>query len=417
MSKQIIKDTNAILERQSNAFVDNFNEAWELKKSGGKVIWSSSGGHNEILRPMGYAVCLPEVYGMILASAGMSDQLCKITDSYGYSSDLCSIIRCFQGWALSDPPLDPQKLPFGGFPEPDALYCAAYCPGLYKIWQELARVYNVPLHVVEHPWVNDLDVADPSIMEAKLSQDIAGMKEELAFYEDIIGKKLTDQELKDIAVKERDVSVLWHDILRMNMHKPAPMSFFDLANIFTMFQFYKGTDDALTYYAWVKEEVQKRIDNHYVSMPEKYRVWWFGNPVGFAAAKQQKKMEELEVVPVMSQWCWYFGNEDMDVEDPIRAICQYSNCSPLQFRGTRYKIDEIARMVTEYGCDGIICVGSRTCQVCTVDNNEILEQVAARTGLPFVKIETDMADESFYSEEEFNAAIDSLVEMMEQRRR
>ncbi|MBT8342735.1 MAG: 2-hydroxyacyl-CoA dehydratase [Desulfatitalea sp.] len=392
-----------------------FTETWEHKKAGGLVCWSTSGGYNEFLRELGIRVVIPEVYGMVLSSTGMSPELCRNTDIYGYSPDLCSIIRSFSGFALSDPPMDPSTLPFGGFPKPDVLFCADYCPGLVKMWQEFARVFDIPMYVMEHPWVPDAVSADPEEMGNKVQECMTEFAGAISFFENFSGQKLAEDQLQKIANNMKEASVLWHDILAMNQNIPAPLSFFDVANQFAVFQFYKGTDECVQYYKELKAFVEDRVANTVTSIPEKYRVFWFGLPIGYRMAQHIEKFTRIQVQPVMSQWACYFGNPNMETNDPIRGIVQYHNLSTLQFRGVEWKRDYILKLIEDYKVDGIILEISRTCQVINFDQKDIAETLVKKTGLPMVSFEADLCDERLYSDEQFNNAVDSLVEMMERR--
>ncbi len=60
---------------------------------------------------------------------------------------------------------------------------------------------------------------------------------------------------------------------------------------------------------------------------------------------------------------------------------------------------------------------TRTCLRVNMGQDDILEALIKRTGLPAVVIEGDMCDTRLYSESEFNGKIDALMEILVQHTR
>ncbi len=405
------------MNEKAGAIVGNYlDNVWTRKEAGGLVCWSTSGGPNEVLRELGFDCIMPEVYGQSCATAGMSPMLTKVTDDFGYSIDLCSIIRCFTGFALSDPPFSRDELLWGGYPKPDIMFCSNYCPGLLKTQQEFARFYNVPMYVMDHPF--NTDEGDDEYKQLKFEESYKQYKDMIAYFEDFSGNKLTDDMIYKVAKNLKESSQLWHDCLNLCQNVPSPMSFFDTTNLFSVFQFRKGTDECTEFYRELKENLEYRVEHQITSMPEDYRVLWFGTPVGYKIADHIKKFSELRAQPVISQWAFYFGAPNMNIEDdPLRGILEFHRKSDSpQFYSDMHKRKFIGDMIKNFKIDGMFVEIGRTCQVCNFDQFDIAYALADETGVPWVSFMSDMCDERLYSEDDFNAAAENLVQMMERRK-
>ncbi|MDD5748998.1 MAG: 2-hydroxyacyl-CoA dehydratase, partial [Actinomycetota bacterium] len=125
----------------------------EAKTSeGGKkpICWITSGGPVEFLIAMDVIPVYPENHGAMCGASKMAVELSEIAENRGFSRDLCSYARTDIGGALKGRGAIP-----GGLPKPDFLLCCNnICGTVVKWYQELSRIFSVPLFLFDTPFVH-----------------------------------------------------------------------------------------------------------------------------------------------------------------------------------------------------------------------------------------------------------------------
>ncbi len=398
--------------------VDKYwQDVWASKKDGKLVAWCSGRFPFHLLRDLGITTVWPEGYGITCGAAGVSTDLCQRAEAAGYSPDLCSVVRTFIGGSLSNQQSEVSvALPYGGFPQPDLLFCYTYCPGIYKMWEEYSRVYNVPLWVVEEPYLND------ALGKEEISYHINNVMEELQAVikdvEKLTGRRLDYDRVSESLVLEREAGRLWWDCLEMSKNIPAPFSVFDAQTHMFPYYMQRGRIEAVDYYKELKAELTDRTAHNIMTMvpEEKYRLYWDNLPIYHKIEDHIKKFASYGAVPVVAQYSFFFGFfPDSDPEkNPLKTSVELLMLNPFN-RGLKGKIDSIARLVEDYKVDGLVMQRSRTCQRVNIGQDDIIEALTKKTGLPVVIIEGDNCDTRLYSDSEFNSKIDAFMEILEQR--
>lgn len=396
--------------------VDKYwQDVWDSKREGKLVAWSSSRFPSYLLKAMDITVVWPEVYGLTCGAAGVSTELCQRAEAVGYSPDLCSVVRTFIGGSHINRGEEEKMLPYGGFPKPDLLFCYPYCPGIYKMWEEYSRIFNVPLWVVEEPYLNDgLSKEDISHLVENVMEEL---REMIKAVERFTGRRLDYDRVSESLVLEREAGRLWRDSLEMCRNIPAPMSAFDAFTHLFPYYTQRGTQEAVNYYQELKAEMTERVAQKIVSMPEeKYRLYWDNFPIYPKLQEHIQKFSSYGAVPVVAQYPFFFCFfPDSDPEKaPLKTAVELMLLNPFN-RGLKGKIDSITKLVEGFSVDGLVMQRSRTCLRVNMGQDDLLEALIKRTGLPAVVIEGDMCDTRLYSDAEFNGKIDGFVEILAQR--
>jgi benzoyl-CoA reductase/2-hydroxyglutaryl-CoA dehydratase subunit BcrC/BadD/HgdB len=76
-----------------------YQNAWEAKKRGEPVGWSSSKFPAEIAETLGLAVCYPENQAAAIAAKHAGQRMCEISESMGYANDICAYARISLAYA------------------------------------------------------------------------------------------------------------------------------------------------------------------------------------------------------------------------------------------------------------------------------------------------------------------------------
>ena len=142
-SLQEVKNSQALYYFQSK-------NPYEKKK----IAWVTSGAPVEFLYAMDVLPLYPEQYGAIAGAAKDSTRLCQVAEAHGFSTDLCAYARTSFGSIFSEQPPTPlhEIDGTGGLAKPDFLIAGNnICGTVLKWYQELSRIFNVPLFLFDTP--------------------------------------------------------------------------------------------------------------------------------------------------------------------------------------------------------------------------------------------------------------------------
>ena len=250
--KRKIKSVSRMKEIMTNYYI----EAKTARDSGKKVAWITSGGPVEPLIAMDVIPVYPENHGAMIGASKMGVDLCEKAEEMGYSRDLCSYARA----DIACAPI--HGGPIGGLPDPDFLVCCNNICGTVLKWYEVvARHYNVPLFILDTPFVHK-EMADSAKQYV-----IRQIHEYIEFLETHCGKKADLDRMEEVGRLSVEATRLWQAVLDVAAHKPAPMTafdaFFHLALIVTL----RGTRTCVDYYKGLLSEMKERIEQG---------IAWFG---------------------------------------------------------------------------------------------------------------------------------------------
>ena len=79
--------------------------------------------------------------------------------------------------------------------------------------------------------------------------------------------------------------------------------------------------------------------------------------------------------------------------------------------------EHIKKLIQEYSIDGMLFFSSKTCRMWNLGQQEIIEKVERKYGIPGIVIKGDMIDSSMVSEDQLRTRIEALLETIEARRR
>ena len=115
-----------------------------------KIAWLTSGAPVEFLFAMDVIPIYPENYAAMCAANHQSIELMEAAEAEGFSQDICAYARTDFGADIT------QGGPVGGLPAPDFLVCSTnICKTVIKWYEVIARKYDVPLFIVDTPFLHD----------------------------------------------------------------------------------------------------------------------------------------------------------------------------------------------------------------------------------------------------------------------
>ena len=385
-----------------------FMELENAPKQGKKIAWCTSVGPAELLRALDFNVYFPENHGAMLGASRMATEVIPLANARGFSPDICSYLTSDIGSYLKgETPL--KKMGMSGHPKADVLvFNTNQCRDVKDWFQFYAREWNVPCIGVHTP--RSLGPLDDTIID-----DVARQIEALVpTLEQIAGKKLDPQRLKEVMTLSKRCTDLWKQVLEASTHTPAPISFFDGTIQMGPAVVLRGLPSAVQYYEALLAELKQRIAENVAAVPgEKLRLYWEGMPVWGKLRDLSTQFNGLQTCVVASTYCnsWIF--DDLDPDDPFRSMAR-AYCNLFICRSDDVKEAYIAKMAEKYKIDGIIFHDSKTCPNNSNNRYQMPQRLESKLGKPYLVINGDLNDLRLYSEEQSRTNIEAFVEQLSQ---
>jgi benzoyl-CoA reductase/2-hydroxyglutaryl-CoA dehydratase subunit BcrC/BadD/HgdB len=333
----------------------------------------------------------------------MGVDLCEKAEEMGYSRDLCSYARSDIACSVTN------GGPIGGLPAPDFLVCCNNICGTVLKWYEVAaRFYNVPLFILDTPFIHT------AFSDAAKRYVVRQTYDYIAFLERQCGKKMDFDRMNDVARLAVEGLRLWQAVLDTSAHKPAPMTafdaFFHLALIVTL----RGTQIAVDYYRGLLDEMNQRIKDGIAMIPnEKYRLLWDNLPVWYRTKWLSEKFASHNACLVgdtyTSAWSGVMDliDENNFIETGAVAYSSvYINVSLDKM------LDTLKKLIQKYDVDGLVMHSNRSCKPYSLGQYDLQKLVMKELGLPTLIIEADMVDERSFSESQIETRIDAFMETL-----
>ncbi len=267
----------AAINTMRKLMADHFYELDQAVKDGQpKIAWCTSVGPAELLRAMGFLVYFPENHGAMLGATRMATETIPAANAIGYSPDICSYLTSDIGaFVQGRTPLSDAYEGIESIPKPDVLvYNTNQCRDVQDWFAWYGQHWSRPVIGVEC-YRNVGEVTDVHVA------GIAGqLKALVPTLEQITGKKLDMDRLREAVRLSRECSDLWKAVLETAAAKPAPLTFFDSTIHMAPAVVMRGTQSAIDYYNELLPELNARVaDGTAAVQDERRRLYWEGMPV------------------------------------------------------------------------------------------------------------------------------------------
>jgi bcr-type benzoyl-CoA reductase subunit B len=369
------------------------------------IAWLTSGAPVEFVYAMGAMPVYPENYAAMCAAGHQSVALMEAAEAAGFSQDICAYARTDIGQDLV------RGGPAGGLPAPDFLVCSTnICKTVIKWYEVVARKYQVPLFVVDTPFLHD------GLTAELVAYVVAQFRQLERFLEGILKKPFERDRLVEAIRLSRKASGLWKQTLELGRTVPTPFTcldaFIHIAPIVTL----RGTPACVDYYQLLYEEVSARAEKKIGSVPnERYRVLWDNLPIWFKMRPLEKFFEDRRCALVAATYAnSWAGLEDFAGIRPADAhealAVSYLNIY-INF-GFEQRIRYLARLIEEFGLTGFIMHSNRSCKPYSVGMYRLKEELARLTGKPGVVIEADQNDPRVFADVQVESRLETFIESM-----
>ena len=384
---------------------DVYQAAWDAKKAGRPVGWSSSKFPCELAEVFDLAVVYPENQAAGIAARHDGERMCQEAENIGFDNDICGYARISLAYSAGVETTNESRR----VPEPDfVLCCNNICNCMTKWYENIARMHNIPLIMIDIPYRNEIGVSEDNV--AYIKGQFMDAIEQL---EKISGKKFDEKKFEEVCANANRTSKAWLKVCDFQKYVPSPMSGFDLfnhmADIVTA-RAKKATAAAFDQLA-VDLERYRQEGKSTAPFEEQYRILFEGIPCWPALRDLFKplKKDGLNVTAVVYAPAFGFVYDDLD--SMCAAYCKAPNSVCLE-EGVEWR----AKLCRDNKVDGALVHYNRSCKPWSGYMPEMQRRWTEELGIPCVSFDGDQADPRNFNAAQYETRVQGIVEAMADRR-
>jgi len=417
---EAIKDASMV--KQKEMMAKHYDRLSSAKENGEKVASTFVPGNlNELLMCFDLVNNLPEVNAIQNGLRRKSGAFVMEAERAGHSEDVCTYVKSDIGMmARGNIGPNGKKLP-----DPDVLMLSYTGCFTFMKWFELLREqYKCETIFLQTPYMADGKIT-PNMIQYMVKQ----FKEDvIPKLEKVSGVKFDIDRLREYLKKSAKAEDDLVYILQTGKNKRSPIDayFGGIYYIGPIFGAFRGTDDAIDYYRFLREEVDQRLAAGLGPVTpdgpmgeEKYRLVVEGPP-NYTNFRQFWKMFYDEGATVVaSSYTKVGGTYDFgfrhDPDRPLESLAEYC-LGVYTNRSIPMRIEMLVDYINEYEADGLLINSIKSCNSFSAGQLLIMREVEKRTGKPAAFIETDLVDPRYFSAANVKNRLESYFQMVEQKR-
>jgi len=369
------------------------------------IAWVTSGAPVEFLYAMDIIPVYPENHAAMCASSHQAVEMMEVAEAEGFSQDICAYARTDFGADLS------KGGPIGGLPEPQLLLCSTnICKTVIKWYEVIARKYNIPLFIVDTPFLHNgisQDLVDYTIMQFKDLEK---------FLADFVKRPFDNERMTQTIHLANDASTKWKEILGLAKTIPSPINsldtFIHMAPIVTL----RGTQASVDYYNLLYEEVAEYAQKKIGSIPnEKYRVLWDNLPIWFKMRRLSEFFDAQKCALVVATYTNSWGGlgfDEFKTDDNYEKLAVSYLFTYINL-GFEERIKYLGKLIDELSLTGFIMHSNRSCKPYSLGMYQLQKEATRLTGKPGVVIEADQNDSRVYSDSQVETRLEAFIESMD----
>lgn len=291
-------------------------------------------------------------------------------------------------------------------PQPDfVLCCNNICNCMTKWYENIARMCNIPLIMIDVPYNNTVEVNDDYVAYIRSQFDNA-----IKDLEKLTGKKF-DQEKFDNACKHANrTAQAWLRVCDYLQYKPAPYSGFDLFNHMADVVTARGKVQAAEAFELLEKDLDKAIKEgtSTTPFPEQYRVMFEGIPCWPKLPNLFKPLKQNGVNVTAVVYAPAFGFVYNNYDEMVKAYCKAPNSVCIE-QGVDWR-EGICR---DNKVDGVLVHYNRSCKPWSGYMAEMQRRFTRDLGIPCAGFDGDQADPRNFNEAQYETRVQGLVEAMQ----
>ena len=384
---------------------DVYQAAWDAKKAGKPVGWSSSKFPCEICEALDLAVVYPENQAAGIAARHDGQRLCEAAEDMGYDPDICGYTRISLAYSAGvETTNETRRMPMPDF----VLCCNNICNDMTKWYENIARMHNIPLIMIDVPYNNDVTVSDSMVAYIK-GQFMDAIKK----LEVIAGKKFDEKKFEQACANANRTAQAWLRVCNFCQYDPSPMSGFDLFNHMADVVTARGKVAAAEAFELLEKDLQNYVETNQSTcpFPEKYRVMFEGIPCWPELKALFKPLKEHGINVTAVVYAPAFGFVYNGLDELCKAYCKAPNSVCIE-----QGVDWREGLCRDNKVDGALIHYNRSCKPWSGYMAEMQRRFTEDLGIPCAAFDGDQADPRNFNEAQYLTRVQGLVEAMEENR-
>ena len=400
-------DTRMKAKRLLAGIVDKaYEEAAAAKARGEKIGWCASNFPQEIPTALGLHVVYPESQAAAIAAKGAGLAMCEHAEGeLGFSNDLCAYARISLAYAdLGKCPNEEKDMPLPDF----VLCCNNICNCMMKWYEDLGRMLDIPVIMIDVPYSDDYDI-DAKRIKYVGAQFRAAVKQ----LEEITGKTWSEERFAEVMDLSNRVGAAWLEAASFINYKPSPMNGFDLFNHMAVATVARGSQEALEGFELLIEECKQFVREHKSTfrVEEKHRIMFEGIACWPYLRATFTPLKETGTNVTACVYGPAFGLTYNTFDEMVEAYCSVPNAINLE------RSVELRKQVGRDGkIDGAVVHINRSCKMWSGFAPELARRVGNDLNIPVITFDGDQADPRNFSEAQYQTRVEGLVEIMGERK-
>ena len=291
-------------------------------------------------------------------------------------------------------------------PMPDfVLCCNNICNCMTKWYENIARMHNIPLVMIDIPYNNHVTVDDTYVAYIRGQFDAA-----IHQLEQISGRKFDEKKFEEACANANRTAKAWLKVCDYLQYKPAPYSGFDLFNHMADVVTARGKVAAAEAFEQLAADLEIAVKEgrSTTPFPEKYRVMFEGIPCWpkLPALFKPLKANGVNVTAVVYAPAFGFVYDGMD--EMVRAYCKAPNSVCIE-QGVDWR-EGICR---DNKVDGVLVHYNRSCKPWSGYMAEMQRRFTKDLGVPTAGFDGDQADPRNFNAAQYETRVQGLVEAMQ----
>ena len=376
----------------------------------------------EILRCFDFPIVFPEINSIQTAVRHVAHEYLTEAEDYGYSPDICGYVKADVAVQLRE-----GAHPMGRIPKP-ALAIATNACNTYVKWAEIwERLHGTRVFTLDIPGTRE-DGTQSAPGSPDFERDRryieTQLRELIKLCEEISGKKLDLDRLREVLGYVNRASVAWKRVLELNRARPPVFNALTDGTVYLgISNGLRGTREGAEYMEQLVEELEYKVAQHIGTVTDDtYRLAFVGVPCYPIFRRFSELFSEWGGVFVSSTYLWFASGGsnvgfEYDLEDPIASLASGVLVSVRDAMDSMFHHDRvIGEMIEPFDLDGVVYHPIKSCRTVSTGMADGRRALKEKVDIPSLFIESDMMDRRVVSEAQLKNRADAFFEGLAARR-
>jgi len=370
-------------------------------RDGKHLVWHGTQMNTEVYYAMDIVPVFNEMYSVLFSMmGGPVNEIFDLSAANGLPTELCAFNKSMDGMCQAG------IAPKGTM----ATWHGSSCDNTPKALVNLSRTQNIPTYFMDRPY--------KLFTKHGLAYWRKQNEEFIAFCEQITGKKMDYDRLKENVKLSWEATKLCQEIEQLTWAVPCPMSWEAAFGPLTAARSFSGHPTANAFLTLLRDELKERVEKGIgAANPERFRYVFTVSCPYFDMSLIQWMQTKCGAVIVADNIGRYRGTAEwmLDPDDPVGNLAakqQFNMGSHNYNPGVEHKemILEISRRAK---VDAAISFNNVGCAEQAGVTRILDDSLQKQLGVPSVVVDCDILDKNFTPREQIEQQLERFFEMVE----